>query len=65
MKIFDCFMYFDEDIVLDVRLNYLDKYAATGKEYVKILRKIIEQNNLKDFDNAKLLPSSLDLESLI
>jgi len=26
MKIFDCFMYFDEDIVLDVRLNYLDKY---------------------------------------
>ena len=27
MKIFDCFMYFDEDIVLDVRLNYLDKYV--------------------------------------
>ena len=26
MKIFDCFMYFDEDIVLDVRLNYLNKY---------------------------------------
>ena len=26
MKIFDCFMYFDEYIVLDVRLNYLDKY---------------------------------------
>ena len=27
MKIFDCFMYFDEDIVLDVRLNYLDRYV--------------------------------------
>ena len=27
MKIFDCFMYFDEDIVLDVRFNYLDKYV--------------------------------------
>ena len=27
MKIFDCFMYFDEDIVLDVRLNILDKYV--------------------------------------
>ena len=27
MKIFDCFMYFDEDTVLDVRLNYLDKYV--------------------------------------
>ena len=21
MKIFDCFMYFDEDVVLDIRLN--------------------------------------------
>ena len=27
MKIFDCFMYFDEDTVLDVRLNYLNKYV--------------------------------------
>jgi beta-1,4-mannosyl-glycoprotein beta-1,4-N-acetylglucosaminyltransferase len=27
MKIFDCFMYFDEDIVLDVRLNFLDKFV--------------------------------------
>ena len=45
--------------------QYLDKYAETGKEYVKILQKIINQNNLKDFDNAKLLPSSLELESLI
>ena len=25
MKIFDCFMYYDEDILLDVRLNTLDK----------------------------------------
>ena len=27
MKIFDCFMYFDEDLVLDVRLNYLNKFV--------------------------------------
>ncbi len=27
MKIFDCFMYFDEDTVLDVRLNYLNEYV--------------------------------------
>ena len=27
MKIFDCFMYFDENTVLDVRLNYLNKYV--------------------------------------
>ena len=46
-------------------LRYLDKYAETGKEYVKILQQIIRQNNLEDFDDAKLLPSSIDLESLI
>ena len=45
--------------------QYLDEYAETGQQYVKILQKIIKQNNLKDFDNAKLLPSSLELESLI
>ena len=45
--------------------EHLDKYAETGKEYVKILQQIIRQNNLTDFDDAKLLPSSKDLESLI
>ena len=33
--------------------EYLDKYAETGKEYVKILQQIIRQNNLSDFDDAK------------
>ena len=27
MKIFDCFMYFDEEVVLDLRLNSLDNYV--------------------------------------
>ena len=27
MKIYDCFMYFDEDLILDLRLNYLSKYV--------------------------------------
>ncbi|MDA8537646.1 hypothetical protein N9K55_02940 [Candidatus Pelagibacter bacterium] len=27
MKIFDCFMYFDEDVVLDVRLNFLNDFV--------------------------------------
>ena len=27
MKIFDCFMYFDEEMILDIRLNTLDKYV--------------------------------------
>ena len=45
--------------------SYLDKYAETGKEYVKILQQIINQNDLIDFDDAKLLPSNMELESLI
>ena len=45
--------------------KYLNKYAETGNQYVEVLQKIIKQNNLKDFDDAKLLPSSVDLESLI
>ena len=27
MRIFDCFMYFDEDLILDTRLNILNKYV--------------------------------------
>ena len=45
--------------------KYLDKYAETGDKYIEVLKKIIQQNNLKDFDEARLLPSSNDLESLI
>ena len=57
----------DKKRVLDSMIlsEYLDKYAETGKEYVKILQKIIRQNKLTDFDDAKLLPSSIELESLI
>jgi Bax protein len=45
--------------------KYLNKYAETGNQYVEVLQKIIKQNNLKDFDDARLLPSSTNLESLI
>ena len=27
MKIYDCFMYFDEEVLLDLRLNYLNSYV--------------------------------------
>ena len=27
MKIYDCFMYFDEEVVLDVRLNTLNEFV--------------------------------------
>ena len=57
----------DQGKVLDslVLAEYLDEYAETGDKYVEVLQKIIKQNNLKDFDDAKLLPSSIELESLI
>ena len=57
----------DADKPLDsmVLSSYLDRYAETGDQYVEVLQKIIEQNDLKDFDDAKLLPSSVELESLI
>ena len=45
--------------------KHLDKYAETGNEYIEVLKKIITQNKLKDFDEARMLPSSKDLESLI
>ena len=48
-----------------VLCKHLDKYAETGNQYIEVLQKIINQNNLKDFDEARLLPSSKDLESLI
>jgi len=57
----------DEGKKLDSMIlsKYLDKYAENGKEYVRVLQQIIKQNNLTDFDDAKLLPSSINLESLI
>ena len=57
----------DEGKKLDSMIlsEYLDKYAETGKDYVRVLQQIIKQNNLTDFDDAKLLPSSINLESLI
>ena len=46
-------------------VNYLHNYAATGKEYTKILKKIIEQNRLTDFDDATLINSDKSKASLI
>tara|TARA_B100000963_G_scaffold348401_1_gene355932 strand:- start:351 stop:1430 length:1080 start_codon:yes stop_codon:yes gene_type:complete len=57
----------DEGKPLDsvILSRFLNKYAETGNQYVEVLQKIIKQNNLQDFDDAKLLPSSIELESLI
>ncbi len=43
----------------------LDNYAETGKEYTKILKQIINQNSLKDFDDVELMPLSVKYKNLI
>ena len=55
----------EENLDSTLLANYLDSYAETGEEYVKILKQIINQNNLRDFDNAKILPSSKSLQNNI
>ncbi len=46
-------------------VNFLEKYAETGKEYTEVLKKIINQNSLTDFDDVDILPTSLKMKSLI
>ena len=39
MKIYDCFSYWDEDLLLDLRFNILDKQKkgkARGKQFGKV-----------------------------
>ena len=57
----------DNDEKLDSLLlaDYLDLYAETGKEYTVILKKIIKQNSLTDFDDVKLMPITKKLKNLI
>ena len=57
----------DNEQNLDSNLlaNYLGSYAETGDEYVKTLKQIIDQNNLKDFDKARILPTSKSLQNNI
>jgi len=45
--------------------TYLIRYAETGAEYVRVIKQIIKQNSLTDFDDVKLLPSSIQLKNLI
>ncbi len=46
-------------------VEYLEKYAETGKEYTEVLKKIIKQNSLTDFDDVDILPTSLKMKNLI
>ena len=45
--------------------DQLNNYAETGKEYTKILKQIIQQNSLRDFDEVKIMPLSAKYKNLI
>ncbi|MDC0616334.1 hypothetical protein OAO77_03080 [Candidatus Pelagibacter sp.] len=57
MKIYDCFMYFDEDVVLDVRLNFLDhfvdKFIIIESEYNHKGERRTPLFNIKKFEKFK------------
>ena len=36
MKIIDCFMYYDEDMILDIRLNILDKFVSNLNKQLRL-----------------------------
>tara|TARA_Y100000590_G_scaffold58579_1_gene61964 strand:- start:254 stop:1381 length:1128 start_codon:yes stop_codon:yes gene_type:complete len=55
----------EEDLDSLKLVEFLDKYAETGSEYTKVLKQIIKQNSLKDFDDASILPKSNKLKNLI
>jgi Bax protein len=46
-------------------VKYLDKYAETGVEYTIILKKIIKQNSLTEYDNVEILPTSLKMKERV
>jgi len=56
---------YEEKLDSLILVDFLDKYAQTGKEYTKTLKKIIKQNSLTDYDDVKLQPSSTKEKNLI
>ena len=58
MKIYDCFMYFDEDVILDLRLHYLnpyvDKFIIVESKFTHSGQKrdlLFDINKFKKFEN--------------
>ena len=68
MKVYDCFMYFDEDIVLDLRLNhlnpYVDKFVIAESKFTHSGKKrdlLFDIHKFKKFEN-KIIYLVLDYE---
>ena len=61
MKIIDCFMYYDEDNLLDLRLNILNKYVD---KFIIVESKFTHSGNLKnknfDLENFKEFKNKID-----
>jgi len=58
MKIYDCFMFYDEEMILDLRLNYLnnyvDKFVIVESSYTHSGKKrklLFDIEKYKDFEN--------------
>ena len=68
MKVFDCFMYLDEDVVLDLRLNYLnpyiDKFVIVESKFTHSGKKRKLKFDFKNFDKfkKKIIYLTLDRE---
>ena len=62
MKIVDCFMYYDEDNLLDLRLNILNKYVD---KFIIVESKFSHSGNLKnknfDIENFKDFKNKIDI----
>ena len=54
MRIYDCFMYFDEEMILDLRLNILDKYV----DYFVIVESVF--NHKGDKRSLKFNPKKFE-----
>jgi Bax protein len=48
-----------------ILVDYLTAYAGTGTKYPKILKQIIKQNSLTEFDDVNILTTSSKLRGLI
>ena len=57
MKIYDCFMYFDEDLLLDLRLNmlneYVEKFVITESTFLHSGKKKKLNFDYKNFNKFK------------
>ena len=56
MRIFDCFMYFDEDVVLDVRLNTLNDYVD---------KTLLDKKKIEELNYGKMLAGNVQQEFLL